>query len=115
MLTSGTIIKATHPHVGWELPHAAPEGKYTISVKDVEIYYKEEEIYNNQRISPYWALESHGYRFSLVQLIKIGFPARINRGDGNVTIFANSDEEFSFYLSIEPTKFGNRRHYRRIY
>lgn len=117
MLTPGTIIKATQPHVEWELPHAAPEGIYTISIKDItddDIYYKEGEFYNNQRISPYWAIESQGYRFSLQQLIKIGYPARISRRDGRILLLETLDNEFKFQLTIVKTINGNRRVYTRL-
>ena len=116
MLTPGTI-KATQPHVEWELPHAAPEGIYTIPIKNItddDIYYKEGEFYNGQRIRPYWAIESQGYRFSLQQLIKIGYPARINRLDGSVSLLKTPDNEFKFRLTIEKTINGNRRVYTRL-
>lgn len=117
MLQPGATFIPKHPeqHPEWELPHAAPEGIYTINIKDAEIYYKEGEFYNNQRIVPYWAIESQGYRFSLQQLIKIGFPARINYLNGTVTrLNTEHDNEFKFQLKIVSTINGNRRVYTRL-
>ena len=120
MLTAGQLTPTRNDHANWEVGSGLVDGDYTIQFANVTNDMLFEAIIdgdNNSR-SSYWALEYEGNVFPLKQLIKMGFPAVINRRTHVVDLTTPNVTLITFNVRTERKMFrgveGNQRIYTKI-
>jgi hypothetical protein len=120
MLTAGQIVPTRQDHANWEVGSGLVDGQYTIVFANVTNDMLFEAIIDgdNNNKSSYWALEYEGNVFPLKQLIKMGFPATINRRTHVVDLTTPTVPQITFDVRTERRMFrgteGNQRIYTKI-
>jgi hypothetical protein len=114
MLESGQIFNPSGavPHADWEGVVALPDGNHELKLGDAEI---DERVLNsdNNNKSCYWEVinQANGESYPLNSLIKMGFPARIDRKTKAVTL-GTFDPETVLKFRTNTDANGKRTYYK---